>query len=64
MSAAGAPQERLDERGEAKARSARPRVLAAADTWLLHFVYPCKEAARNCAAAALVNEAASVGVVS
>jgi hypothetical protein len=63
MSAAGPPQGRLDKRGEAKARSARPRVLAAADTWLLHFAHPCKEAARNCAAAALANEAASVAVV-
>jgi hypothetical protein len=61
MSAAGPPQERLHERGEAEARSSRQRVLAAADTWLLHFVYPCKEAARNCAAAALATEAASVG---
>jgi hypothetical protein len=58
MSAAGPPQGRLDERGEAKARSARPRVLVAADTWLLHFFHPRKEAARNCEAAA----AASVGV--
>jgi hypothetical protein len=62
MSAAGPPQGRLHERGEAKARSARPRELAAADTWLLHFVQPYKEAARNCAAAAWATEAASVGV--
>jgi hypothetical protein len=62
MSADGPPQGRLHERGEAKARSARPRVLAAADTLLLHLAHPCKEAARNCAAAALVIEAASVGV--
>ncbi len=59
MSAAGPSQGRLHERGEAKARSARPRVLAAADTWLLHLVCPYKEAARNCAA---VTAAASVGV--
>jgi hypothetical protein len=32
MSAAGPPQGRLHERGETKARRARPRVLAAADT--------------------------------
>jgi hypothetical protein len=64
MSAAGPPQERLQERGEAKARSARPRVLAAADAWLLHFADPCQEAERNYAAAVLANEAASVGVVS
>ena len=62
MSAAGPPQGRLHERGEAKARRARPRVLAAADTSLLHFVHSCKEAARNCEAAELANEAASVGV--
>ena len=32
MSAAGPSRGRLHERGEAQARSARPRVLAAADT--------------------------------
>jgi hypothetical protein len=68
MSTAGPPRGRLHERGEAKARSARPRVLAAGDTWLLPFVHACKEAARNCAlaegsaAAELATEAASVGV--
>jgi hypothetical protein len=62
MSTDGPTQGRLHERGEAKARSARPRVLAAADRWLLQFAHPHKEAARNCAAATLVTEAASVGV--
>jgi len=61
MRAAGPTQGRLHERGEAKARSARPRVLAAADTWVLQFARPCKEAARN-RAAAVATEAASVGV--
>jgi hypothetical protein len=43
--AAGPPRGRLHERGEAQARSARPRVLAAADTMSLR--KPCrhKEAA-------------------
>ena len=45
MSAAGPPQGRLHERGEAKARSARPRVLVAADTQLLHCALSLKEAA-------------------
>ena len=62
MSAAEPSQGRLHERGEAKAHSARPRVLAAADTRLLHCVQLYKEAAWNCAAAALITEAASVGV--
>ena len=47
MSAAGPSQGRLHERGEAQARSARPRVLVAADTRLLRFARPYKEAARN-----------------
>jgi len=62
MSAAGQTQGRLHERGEAKARRARPRVLAAADTWWLHYAQPHKEAARNCAAAELFTGAASVRV--
>ena len=45
MTAAGPPQGRLHERGEAKARSARPRVLVAADTQLLHCALSLKEAA-------------------
>ncbi len=57
MSAAGPLQGRLHERGEAKARSARPRVLAAADTWSLHFLHRRKEAARNCAAVELAMSA-------
>jgi hypothetical protein len=57
MSAAGPPQGRLHERGEAQARSARPRALAAAGARLLHFACPRKEAARNSAAVS----AASVG---
>jgi len=57
MRAAGPPQGRLHEPGETKARSARPRALAAADAWLLHSFHPRKEVA-NCAAA----QAASVGV--
>ena len=61
-SAAVPPQGRSHERGKAKARSARPRVLAAADMWLHRFVHPCKEAARNCEAAILATAAASVGV--
>jgi hypothetical protein len=60
MSAVGPSQGRLHEQGRAKARSARPRVLAAADTSLLHFGRPCKEAAWNCAAATFAAEAASV----
>jgi hypothetical protein len=45
MSAAGPPQGRLHERGEAKARRARPQVLAAADTQSLHCESLVKEAA-------------------
>jgi hypothetical protein len=64
MSAAGPSQGRLHERGEAKARSARPRVLAAADALLLRLPHKLDEAANSVplggsAAAA----AASVGVV-
>jgi hypothetical protein len=44
MSAAGPPQGRLHERGEAQARSARPRELAA-DTPSLHCEPLAKEAA-------------------
>jgi hypothetical protein len=67
MSAAGPCQGRLHERGEAQARSARPRVWAAADAQTSHLSVDGKEAA-NCppfggsAAAELANEAASVGV--
>jgi hypothetical protein len=46
MSAAGPPQGRLHERGEAQARSARPRVQAAADSVLLRWSRDCEEAAR------------------
>ena len=45
MSAAGPPQGRLRERGEAQARSARPRVLAAADRELLRWSRDRNEAA-------------------
>jgi len=45
MRAAGPPQGRLHERGEAKARSARPRMLAAADTHSLDSKPFPKEAA-------------------
>jgi hypothetical protein len=45
MSAAGRPRGRLHERGEAQARSARPRVLAAADTMTLRTPGKRKEAA-------------------
>ena len=64
MSAAGPPQGRLHERGEAQARSARPRVLAAADAWLRHCAHPHKEAARNCSPSggSAAAAAASVGV--
>ncbi len=47
MSAAGPPQGRLHERGEAKARRARPRVLATADTQSLHYRPSPKEAVRS-----------------
>ncbi len=69
MSAAGPSQGRLHERGEAQARSARPRVLAAADKEVLRWSREPEEAAWNwapfggSAAAALATEAASVGVV-
>jgi hypothetical protein len=62
MSAAGPSRGRLHERGEAQARSARPRVRAAADAQLLRFSVGRKEAANSApcggSAAAL---AASVG---
>jgi hypothetical protein len=45
LRAAGPSQGRLHERGEAQARSARPRVLAAADAMLLHHADRRKEAA-------------------
>ncbi len=45
MSATGPPQGRLHERGEAKARRARPRVLAVADLQSLHYEPLAKEAA-------------------
>jgi hypothetical protein len=44
-SAAETPQGRLHERGEAKARRARPRVLAVADTLSLNCEPVAKEAA-------------------
>ena len=67
MSAAGPSQGRLHERGEAQARSARPRVLAAADTEMPWKSHVRKEGARNCSpfagsAAAVFFLAASVGV--
>src|SRR5437762_485075 len=46
MSAAGPPQGRLREGGEAQARSARPRALAAADRELLRWSRDRNEAAR------------------
>jgi hypothetical protein len=66
MNTAGPSHGRLHERGEAKARRARPRVLVAVDTWLLSQADPRKETARNSAptggsAAASVSLAASVG---
>ena len=44
--AAGPPRGRLRERGEAKARSARPRGLAVADRELLQWACDRKEATR------------------
>jgi hypothetical protein len=66
MSAAGPSQGRLHERGEAKARSARPRVLAAADREMVRWSRRRKEAARNRApfgGSAAAVQAASVGVL-
>jgi hypothetical protein len=64
MSTDGPPQGRLHERGEAKAQSARPRVLAVADMWLFHYAHPHQEAARNCApfGGSAAAAAASAGV--
>jgi hypothetical protein len=68
MSAAGPPQGRPRAWGEAQARRARPRAWMAAESDTLRMTVRCNEAA-NCApsggsaAAALANEAASVGVV-
>jgi hypothetical protein len=45
--AAGPPQGRLHEWGEAQARSARPRVLAAADTRSVRCAHRPNEAARS-----------------
>ena len=66
MSAAGQFQGRLHEQGEAKARRARPQVLAVADTGMPRSCFEIKEAARNSApsggsAAAPSSMAASVG---
>ena len=67
MSAAGPSRGRPYERGEAQARSARPRVRMAADMGLLRVSLERKEAARNSSpfggsAAAAFFLAASVGV--
>src|SRR5437868_7750210 len=67
MSAAGPSHGRPRERGEAKARRARPRAWMAADRETLRVAVWCNEAAHcspygGSAAAALSTEAASVGV--
>jgi hypothetical protein len=67
MSAAGPSRGRLHERGRAQARSARPRVRAAADTEMLWRSLGHKEAARKSApsrgsVAAAFSLAASVEV--
>ena len=67
MSVDGPSRGRLHERGVAQARSARPRVRAAADTRMFRSLRERKEAARNCAplggsAAATFILAVSVGV--
>jgi hypothetical protein len=49
MSAEGPSRGRLHEWGEAKARSARPRVRAAADVEVIRISRKRKEAARHCA---------------
>ena len=61
MSAAGPPRGRLHERGEAQARSARPRVPMAADGGLIRSSHNGKEAARNYAPPGAAN-VVSVGV--
>ena len=66
MSDAGPSQVRLHERGEAQARSARPRVWANADAQSSHLSVDGKEAANSApsggsVAAELANEAARVG---
>ena len=68
MSAAGPPQGRPREQGEAEARSVRLRAWAEADTKLQPLAVSCDEAEANgtptggSGAAELENEAASVGV--
>jgi len=62
MSADGPSRGRLHERGEAQARSARPRVRAAADTRMFRSIREGKEAARNCSPLGAANEV-SVGVL-
>jgi hypothetical protein len=63
MSDDGPPRGRLHERGEAQARSARPRLRAAADTGMFRSLREGKEAARNCAPLGAANDV-SVGVLS
>jgi hypothetical protein len=48
MSGAGPSQGRPRERGEAKARRARPQARGKADAKISHLAIPCKEAASNC----------------
>jgi hypothetical protein len=64
MSAAGPSRGRLHKRGKAQARSARPRVWAAADTLLHPSLHGYKEAANRapCGGSAAA-QAASVGVL-
>jgi len=62
MSDDGPSRGRLHERGEAQARSARPRVRMAADAGLLRSSRESKEAARNSSPPGAVN-AVSVGVL-
>ena len=64
MSAAGPPQGRLREQGEAKARRARLRAWAAADPNLQREKWNGAEAAWNCSPAggSAAATAASVGV--
>jgi len=65
MSAAGPSRGRLHERGEAQARSARPRVRAAADTEVFWRFRDRKDAARNSAPLGdnAATQVASVGVL-
>jgi hypothetical protein len=63
MSTAGPPRGRPRVRGEAKARSARPRMRAAADAQLLALLQPHSEAANRApSGGSAAATAASVGV--